>query len=96
MALVENVVDVNNMQTAQNENSEFLTEYQLERILCFPTGSLRKRRYRGFKIPHVKIGDTIRYHWPTVKVWLLGNSVEDLKEQPSVKKRRGRPRKILA
>lgn len=50
----------------------FLNEEQLEAKLNLKNGSLRRKRYYGFTLPHVEITKgTRRYHWPTVRDFLL-------------------------
>jgi hypothetical protein len=86
-------------------DDEFITEEQLEKRINCPKGSLRNMRYRGINLPHTKIGKRhIRYHWPTVKNYLLGENNQiipvTLAAKPLLltstkpKTRRGRPRKM--
>lgn len=77
---------------------EFLTEEQLEQRLQLKKGSLKLRRHRGVIIPHSRFGsNTIRYHWPTVKEFLLGPQFAQKGQSASLPpqpRKRGRPRLV--
>jgi hypothetical protein len=56
------------------DSDGFINEEQLEKLLALNRGALRRRRHRGFDLPMVKLGKSIRYHWPTVRDFLLNQS----------------------
>jgi len=88
------------MRNPVNDN-EFITEEQLEKRLSVSKGSLRRRRHRGFNLPCVKLGVSIRYHWPTIREYLLNQGDIRKQEEPSReqdnvnKSKRGRKRRAL-
>ncbi len=55
------------------DNDDFINEEQLENKLNIPKGALRRRRHRGLELPYIKLGSSIRYHWPTVRAFLLNS-----------------------
>jgi hypothetical protein len=55
-----------------------LEEKELEEILKI--GSLADMRQRGtLRIPHVRIGRSIRYYMPVVEKWLEENSLPHIR-----------------
>jgi len=82
--------------TTEVEEDWFISEEQLEERLHLTTGALRRRRHNGLKLPCVRLGTSIRYHWPTVREYLLGTVVSKVAPQllnEEKKSRRGRRRK---
>ncbi|HUS13121.1 MAG TPA: helix-turn-helix domain-containing protein [Pyrinomonadaceae bacterium] len=56
--------------TASEANRGFIEELELQRVLPLSRRTLANHRNNG-KLPFVRIGRRILYHWPTVEAFLL-------------------------
>jgi len=67
----------NDIETAPANEANFITESELIARLKISRGSAINYRQSG-KLPFVRLGHHIRYHWPTVQEKLLRQQREVL------------------
>ncbi|HZH09300.1 MAG TPA: DNA-binding protein [Microvirga sp.] len=52
------------------KDPEFVNVRELAELTRISCSHWNKRRLAGNGPPYVKLGRSVRYHWPTVQLWL--------------------------